>query len=238
MVPVWGIEPQERTLNRSIMKNCPKCNTPHSKSGIFCCRSCANSRGKRTEEFKQKVRSKLQKPVNSCRNCGKPTTSSIKFYCSILCSDQYRTSHYWEMGTKRSYDRAVQLGSSNGKKSAAARVKRSKDEIKLFEMCTSRFKSYSNHIIQDGWDADIVLPDYKIAVMWNGPWHYRPMGIKGHSLLQVQNRDRIKTDLFTTLGWKVVIFRDDLFTPESAFKELVAMVEIRTHDLPDMSRTF
>jgi len=26
------------------MKVCPKCNTEHKKSGIYCCRSCANSR--------------------------------------------------------------------------------------------------------------------------------------------------------------------------------------------------
>jgi hypothetical protein len=26
------------------MKNCPKCNSQHNLSGIYCCRSCANSR--------------------------------------------------------------------------------------------------------------------------------------------------------------------------------------------------
>lgn len=41
------------------MKICPKCNSPHEKSGVFCSRSCANSRGPRTEEFKKKVSSKL-----------------------------------------------------------------------------------------------------------------------------------------------------------------------------------
>ena len=41
------------------MKICPKCNTPHSLNGKFCSRSCANSRGPRTEEFKSNVRNKL-----------------------------------------------------------------------------------------------------------------------------------------------------------------------------------
>ena len=35
------------------MKNCPKCNSTHSKSGIFCSRKCANSRVF-SEESKQK----------------------------------------------------------------------------------------------------------------------------------------------------------------------------------------
>lgn len=41
------------------MKLCPKCNTQHEKSGTFCCRSCANSRGPRTEAFKKSVSAKL-----------------------------------------------------------------------------------------------------------------------------------------------------------------------------------
>ena len=34
------------------MKTCPKCNNIHSKDGTFCSRSCANSRGPRSLEFK------------------------------------------------------------------------------------------------------------------------------------------------------------------------------------------
>jgi len=36
------------------MKSCPKCNTDHSKPGIFCSRSCANSREWTEEAKKQK----------------------------------------------------------------------------------------------------------------------------------------------------------------------------------------
>jgi len=42
------------------MKICPKCNTTHEKSGTYCSRSCANSRGPRTELFKSKVSEKLK----------------------------------------------------------------------------------------------------------------------------------------------------------------------------------
>jgi hypothetical protein len=42
------------------MKNCPKCGIIHEKLGIFCSRKCANSRGPRTNSFKEIVSRKLK----------------------------------------------------------------------------------------------------------------------------------------------------------------------------------
>lgn len=44
------------------------------------------------------------------------------------------------------------------------------------------------------------------------------MPLSNHSLLQVQTRDRIKRRLFRSLGWKVIIFEDRYFSPETAFE--------------------
>lgn len=38
------------------MKICSKCNETHQKPGIFCSRSCANYRGKRSNETKEKIK--------------------------------------------------------------------------------------------------------------------------------------------------------------------------------------
>lgn len=76
----------------------------------------------------------------------------------------------------------------------------------------------SNHIITENWDADIVITSLKIAILWNGPWHYMQMPHKNHSLLQVQTRDKIKKNLFEQEGWKVIIYEDKYFTPELAFE--------------------
>ena len=46
------------------------------------------------------------------------------------------------------------------------------------------------------------------------------MGLSNHSLKQVQNRDRIKKDLFKNLGWKVFIFEDRYYSPKQAFEEI------------------
>lgn len=42
-------------------KICKKCQQAHTKNGDFCSRSCSNSRGPRTEDFKIKVKEKLLK---------------------------------------------------------------------------------------------------------------------------------------------------------------------------------
>lgn len=36
----------------------------------------------------------------------------------------------------------------------------------------------------NGWDADIIIEDLKIAILWNGKWHYEKITEK-HSVSQV-----------------------------------------------------
>jgi len=60
----------------------------------------------------------------------------------------------------------------------------------------------------NGWDADIVLPKYKLAIMWNGVWHYKDNIRKGHSLRQVQNRDKIKLKEIRAAGYEPYVIKD------------------------------
>ena len=62
----------------------------------------------------------------------------------------------------------------------------------FYELCVKEFSDVlSNENIFNGWDADIILTKEKVAVLWNGIWHYKKI-TKKHSLIQVQNRDIIK----------------------------------------------
>ena len=187
----------------------------------FCNNSCAakfnNARRVRTEESKLKTSTKMKGMSNkfsgvekilridaSCYICGKPIR---------IKETEVNKNH-----TCKSKSCISTASSIAGRISAAKRVSRSNDEIKLFNLCSDHFpNTLSNHIISDGWDADIVLPDLKIAIMWNGPWHYKQMNISNHSLKQVQTRDKIKIDLFESLGWTVYVFEDRYYTPEQAF---------------------
>jgi len=48
-----------------------------------------------------------------------------------------------------------------------------------------------NEPIFDGWDTDVIISSKKIAVLWNGQWHYKQI-MKNQSLKQVESRDKIK----------------------------------------------
>lgn len=105
-------------------------------------------------------------------------------------------------------------------------VKRSKDEVALYELCRSHFSNVThNEPIFNGWDADIIIYDTKTAISWNGPWHYQEMPGLNHSLLQVQTRDKIKQKEVTNAGWNLIVFEDRYHTPESAFSFLINTLE-------------
>jgi hypothetical protein len=86
--------------------------------------------------------------------------------------------------------------------------RRSKNEIMFFELCTLEFNNVKNNeSIFCGWDADVILMDEKVAVMWNGKWHYEKITEK-HSVVQVQNRDRLKIKSIIEMGWTPYIIKD------------------------------
>ena len=70
-------------------------------------------------------------------------------------------------------------------------VKRSKNEIYFANLCSLHYRILTNVKMFEGWDADIILPDQKIAVMWNGIWHYKKV-TRSHNLEAVQCRDALK----------------------------------------------
>lgn len=191
----------EKTLN------CTKCGEEYKiyvTEHIFsignypkhCSYKCSNSRNL-SEESRIKISVSLKnKPprpkkvikdvVRFCVNCNKAfeckETSTQKF-CSYKC--------------------AGSVGGRNSKQG-----KRSKNEILLFELCNEEYSNVlSNENMFNGWDADIILNDHKMAIMWNGKWHYEKL-TKKHSLKQVRNRDYIKIKEIKKLGYEPYIIRD------------------------------
>lgn len=113
----------------------------------------------------------------------------------------------------------------SGQKAASKTVKRSIDEIKLYNLCSKHFNVTHNRLIANDWDADIILEDYKIAILWNGPWHYKEMNIGKHSLKQVVSRDILKIIEFEKIGWSVLLYQDNQFTPETALVDILIKVK-------------
>lgn len=164
-------------------------------SGRFCSFSC-----------KQKYARSQQGeiiPDANCKYCNKefhPKTRNGMF-CTRQCHITYqRTNEQYKLECRS-------RGSKGGKISAQSQQRRSKNEIYFAELCETQYDILTNEPIFNGWDADVIIPDLKIAVLWNGVWHYKKITQK-HSLKQVQNRDKIKHNEIVKYGYIPYIIKD------------------------------
>ncbi len=205
--------------NKTYCKECDEVLIGGSQKD-FCSRSCAathNNRGReKSEETKAKI-SQSRKGQNNgpgfpeyvnyanscsihikeCKYCeelfiasvDKPSVDYRRTTCSDNCLHLFRSEH----------SRKVVADKLN---------KRSKNEKYFAKLCEEEFdKVLTNEPMFNGWDADVILPNYKIAVLWNGRWHYEKI-MEQHSLAQVQNRDRIKKSEIREYGYRCYVIKD------------------------------
>lgn len=180
-------------------------------SGRFCSRACANTR-KHSEETKEKISSAL---------VGNSNMSTSDFKAVGLQEYQANPKICCICGKVLAYERRFRKTCGNaectheafaraGRSSANIVVKRSRNEIAFCALCEEYFgieNVLHNEPVFNGWDADIILSKYKLAILWNGPWHYRKITEK-HSLEQVQNRDIIKVNEIISYGYTPYIVKD------------------------------
>ncbi len=207
---------------------------------FFCNQSCAasfnNKERKLTEETKEKIRNSVNnylknKPPRKCIVCGKEyyhfksNHDSTKKFCSKDC-EKYYQKHKKEFLSQD----AIRQISEGGRKSANVQKekRRSKNEKYFCELCENHFsKVRHNELFFNGWDADIIIDDIKVAVLWNGNWHYKKI-TKSHSIEQTQNRDEIKIDEIKKCGYTPYVIKDvGKYNPkfvEEKFKELLRCV--------------
>lgn len=148
-----------------------------------------------------------------CEFCGKKfKNKKERQYCSPYCQKLDNQKKNPGMASK------------GGIISAKNRCIRSKDEIKLYELCVKNFNYEITHneevIHKFKYDADIIIRDLKIAILWNGIWHYKELGFTNYSLEEIKKRDNKKIEFFYENGWDVFIFEDHIYNPENAFKIL------------------
>ncbi len=87
-------------------------------------------------------------------------------------------------------------------------TRRSKNECAFAELCKKQFSHVTcNDPIFEGWDADVLIHDHKIAVLWNCKWHYVEISHK-QSLKQVQTRDSVKIAIIKKMGWTPYVIKD------------------------------
>lgn len=190
---------------------CEKCRKQHNGSygsGRYCSAYCAHtlwSKEKRLEMNRKVSNTLKNKPLKikrvkiECLECKKEFIKKItseQKLCSKKCELKW---------TNR------KRGHAGGLKSAEVQSenRRSKNEILFADLCKKEFENVKmNERLFNGWDADIILPDYKLAILWNGKWH-REKITKQHSVLQVQNRDRIKKKEIEKAGYACYTIEDN-----------------------------
>ena len=169
---------------------------------VYCSKSCSNVR-EHSKETKEKISNSLTTNnlvIIKCINCQEEKIVAYKRRnqktCSRSCSLILR------------HKNDITLRTKIGLASVKSQNRRSKNEILFYEKCNKYFNSVENNLaLFNGWDADIIIHDYKIAIMWNGIWHYEKI-TKNHSLKQVMNRDKIKIKEIINYGYLPYIIKD------------------------------
>jgi hypothetical protein len=174
---------RDKAFHKKVKKiNCVIC---YKEAMIKSGTSLANSKCK---ECKNKTKDL------KCKFCSKQLYRKQKLYCSRLCVVKSTNYH--------------KLGKLGGNKSVLSQNRRSKNEIYFNELCQQKFIAVKNNEpMFNGWDADTILINEKIAILWNGIWHYSKVR-RQHSLTQVQSRDKIKLEQISNCGFKSYIIKD------------------------------
>lgn len=199
----------------------------------FCSRRCANSIGGKSlalsilKEAKcidcgkhLYIKKRVSSKIARCDEC--KVNRRIAKRVKITCCDCKQEYLAHSKNVKRCRRCSTLLGARNGGRKSAqvqAERRRSKNEILFAELCKQHFKDVKCNVpIFNGWDADVIIEDIKVAVLWNGNWHHKKI-TKKHSVKQVQNRDNIKISEIIKCGYKPYVINDFGKKKESFVKE-------------------
>jgi hypothetical protein len=135
----------------------------------------------------------------TCNMSFQPKSSTQKL-CSLKCRRQFEQREEYKRGAKEN-------GRKGGQVSATRQSRRSQNEIYFSELCAQQFEITTNEPYFEGWDADVIIHSHKLAILWNGIWHYKQIS-KTQSLKQVQARDRVKLAIIEKHGYTPYIIVD------------------------------
>lgn len=192
--------------SKSIKKSgiCENCNVEHDGSyatGRFCSKkcSCSFSASKNRIITNKKISDTLKLKhkkiilIKTCKYCNNEYNANKKsqVYCSRICTNR----------------NIARLGGLESAK-IQSENRRSKNEILFADLCKKHFSEVLTNVnMFNGWDADVIIPEIKYAILWNGNWHHKKI-TKNHSILQVQNRDKIKIKEIKSFGYEPYVIDD------------------------------
>ena len=152
-------------------------------------------------------RAKPQKVKNKrkCVFCKREFISTRKK--QKLCNMECRRGYEKVKAKDGHYKRIGRIG---GRISVTKQSRRSKNEKYFYDLCVEWFGQddvKSNPKMFDGWDADIVIVSYRMAVSWNGVWHYKQI-CKNTTVESIQKRDSLKEKAVNECGYNNYVIKD------------------------------
>lgn len=223
--------------------HCKKCDKKfsyiHHQHQTYCSKKCANEDRTISEKTKEKIRISL---INKNKDkfaeeikMGIRSKKGIKLFARIckICNNSFfgrRTAFI--CSKKCGQIASVENGRKGGRISATKILRRSKAEIKLFDLFSKKYQCLHNYTLFNGWDADIIIPSKKLAILWNGAWHYTKIK-ENHSLAQVQTRDKIKIGEIIKCGYSFIIVKDykNKMKPEIAYDRIEECISKENYNL-------
>lgn len=171
-----------------------------------------------------------------CKNEYNPKTS-IQRFCSQKCSHSF---------LNKDKDVNFLRSQKGGNNSMLTLNRRSKAEIYFSELCIEYFSkpaitcNEQFFIDKNGgkWDADIILHHLKIAILYNGIFHYKKV-YKHQKLERMIAKDRLKEKIIIDNGYTYYTVKDlggfnkkfvetefDLFIHKLHFKKVISNIKI------------
>lgn len=183
------------------MKVCEFCNAEHNGlfgSGRFCKKACSAA-----------FSTKYNKEIRAAKISAKHVPIVYEDVVCKICRtvETFRKCLNRQVcSNKACFSKALSIAGGNGSR-RRTNHKRSLNEILFSEYCQQHFKNILlNARIFDGWDADVVVEDLKVAVHWNGAWHYSVIG--NNSLEEIQSRDALKMEAISKCGYIPYVVKD------------------------------
>jgi len=219
--------------------NCDVCNTQYTRpshykkhTNNFCSRKCKDHHDQTSLEYKS-FRKEIGTRVFSKIKENIPKYCYISFITCKVCNKLFSVRSSKQANNKTcSTDCQRVILSQSGLKVYTYNNKRSKNEISLGEILSYYYPDILyNEPMFNGWDADIIIPSLKLAILWNGAWHYTKI-TKKHSLPKVQNRDQIKMKEILKANFSFIVIKDfkNKMTPSRAAQTVVDLIQNRIYN--------
>lgn len=191
--------------------NCKVCNKiikrkesdKNQNNNYFCSHTCSTTFNNKNKKLNHDQKHKISLSLKEYHS----KYTKLIFIDNAICLECNKLFEF-KYGCKYKYCSYVCSGKHSYKIRKNEIHKRSKNEIYFSELCLQWYNNVLTNIkMFDGWDADIILTDQKVAIAWNGSVHYVNIW-KNDTLYKVQKRDKIKEEAINKHNYDLYVIKD------------------------------